>query len=191
MTNNDVETVQQALAKLLAIADRIDTRNQQASQRIDTAAGAMEQGVARLDHGAAQFARDALQRIGADIRQAIAEGAGQAVDALEQQLQQTAHSAQRAAQAIDEQRKGLTAARHALVWNAAIALLVGSLLAAGGTVWVAHRTMQELAQAHFAEDVLHATQSGAITECGGALCARVGKNPQRYGGDNAYALLAR
>lgn len=189
--NDDVEAVQQALAKLLAIADRLDGRNRQAMQRIEAATGAMEQGVSRLDHGAGQFARDALQLVGADVRQAIAQGANQATKELQRQLAETACSAQWAAQAVDEQRKGLAMARRSLLWSGAIALLFGSLLAAGGAAWVAHRSMQEIAQADFAEDILRAAQSGAITRCGDALCAKVGKRPQRYGKDGEYALLGR
>src|SRR6185312_7433604 len=62
-------------------------------------------------------------------------------------MQQAAHGVQWAAQAMDEQRKGLAAARRSLLWIGAMALLIGSLLAAGGTAWIAHRSMQEIAQA--------------------------------------------
>ena len=187
--SNDVESVQQALIKLLAIAGRLDARHQQSVQRIDAAAGAMEQGVGRLDQGSEHFARQALQLIGADVRQTIAGGAGQAVKEFQHQLQQAANSLQWAAQTMDEQRKGLAASRRSLVWGGAIALLLGSLLAAGGAAWVAHRSMQEVAQARFGQNILQATGSGAITRCGDALCARIGKKPQRYGKDGEYALL--
>lgn len=187
--SDNVEQVQQALVKLLAIADRLDTRNQQSVQRIDAAAGAMEQAVGRLDQGSEHFARQALQLIGADARHAMAGGAGQAVKEFQHQLQQAANSVQWASQAMDEQRKGMAAARRSLVWSGALALLMGSLLAAGAAIWVAHRSMQEVAQARFGQDILQATGSGALTRCGDSLCARVGKRPQRYGKDGEYVLL--
>ena len=76
-----------------------------------------------------------------------------------------------------------------LVWNGLIALLVGSLLAAGGAAWIARDSMQKVAQAHFGQDILQAAQSGAITRCGDLLCAKVGKKLQRYGKEGEYLLL--
>lgn len=186
---DDVEAVRQALTKLMAIADRLEARNTQTVQRIEAAIVALDQGVSRLDGGGERFAQSALQAIGSNAQQAVTQGVGQAVGEFRQQLQQSADSAQSAARAMDEQRRGLTAARRTLVWNGLIALLIGSLLAVGGAKWVVHRSMQEMAQAHFGQDILQATQRGAITRCGDALCAKVGKKPQRYGEDGQYMLL--
>jgi len=187
--DSSTEALQQSLVKLLAVVDRLDGRNLQTVQRIEAATAAVEQGVGRLDRGGEQFARLALQRIGADTQQCIAQGADQAVAGFQQQLKQASNGLQWAVQAIEEQRKGLATARRSMVWMGALALLVGSLLAAGGAAWVAHRSMQETAQANFGKDILQATQSGAITRCGESLCVRVGKKLQRYGKDGEYALL--
>lgn len=187
--DGSTEALQQLLVKLLAVVDRLDARNLQTVQRLETATAAMEQGVGRLDRGGEQFAQQALQRIGADAQQSIAQGAGRAVTEFQQQLQQAAHGVHWAAQAMDEQRKGLAAARRSLLWIATMALLTGSLLAAGGAAWIAHRSMQEIAQADFGKDILQATRSGAITWCGDALCVRIGKKPQHYGKEGEYVLL--
>lgn len=186
---DDVEGVRQALIKLMAIADRLEARNTQTVLRIEAVTAALDQGVIRLDAGGERFAKSALQVIGSNAQQAITQGAGQAIGEFRQQLQQSATSAQSAAHAMDEQRRGLTAARRTLVWNGLIALLVGSLLTVGAAAWVVHRSMRELAQAHFSQDILQATQRGAITRCGDALCAKVGRKPQRYGKDGHYLLL--
>ena len=185
----DVDAVRQALIKLMAIADRLEARNMQTVQRIEAATTALDQGVSRLDAGGEQFAKSALQVIGGNTQQAMNQGAGQAVDEFRQQLQQSANSAQLAAHAMDEQRQGLTTARRTLVWNGLVALLIGSLLAVGGAAWVVHRSTQEMAQAHFGQDILQATQRGAITRCGDSLCAKVGTKSQRYGKDGEYLLL--
>lgn len=50
----DAEAVGQALAKLLAIADRLDARNMQTMQRIEAAIVALDKGVSRLDNGVAR-----------------------------------------------------------------------------------------------------------------------------------------
>jgi len=70
-----------------------------------------------------------------------------------------------------------------------MALLIGSLLAAGGTAWIAHRSMQEIAQADFGKDILQATRDGSITRCGVSLCVRIGKKPRYYGKEGEYVLL--
>ena len=90
---------------------------------------------------------------------------------------------------MDEQHRGLTSARRSLVWNAAVALLLGSLLAMGSAAWTIHRSAQQLAQLHFGQDILRATQRGAINRCGDSLCARVGGKPARFGKDGQYVLL--
>jgi len=186
---DDVEAVRQALTRLMAIADRLEARNTQGAQRIEAATVALDQGVSRLIGGGEQFAQSALQLIGSSAQQAMIQGAGQAVGEFRQRLQQSADSAQSAAHAMDEQRRGLTAARCSLVWNGLVALLIGSLLAAGGAAWMAHRSMQQMAQARFGQEILQATKRGAITRCGDSLCAKVGRKPQRYGEEGQYLLL--
>lgn len=190
MSNSeDVEATKQALVKLMAIADRLDTRNRQTAQQLETAVAALDQSASRLSQGGEAFAQRALQAIGTGAQQSIAQGTGQAVTQLRQQLLQSANSAHGAAQAMEREGKSLASARRTLLWNGLIALLVGSVLAAGGSAWIAHKSMQEVAQAQFAKDILDATRSGAITRCGDALCARVGKKPRRYGAQDEYVLL--
>jgi hypothetical protein len=185
----DVDAVRQALTKLMAIADRLETRNAQTVQRIEAATVALDQGVGRLDGSGERFAQSALQVIGSNAQQAVTQGAGQALGEFRQQLQQSVDIARSASRAMNEQQRGLATARRSLVWNGLIALLVGSALAAGSAAWMARGSMQQIAQAHFSQDILQATQSGTITRCGDSLCAKVGRKPQRYGKDGQYLLL--
>lgn len=187
--SDDVEAIREALTKLMAIADRLEARNTQVVQHSEAATAAMEHGVSRLEAGGERFAQSALQVIGSHAQQAVTQGIRQALGEFRQQWQQSADCAQLAARAMDEQRKGLVAARRSLVWSGLIALVVGSLLAAGGAAWMMHRSTQEIAKAHFAQDILRATQRGAITRCGDSLCAKVGKKSQRYGKGGEYLLL--
>ncbi len=185
----DVAAVRLALTKLMAIADRLDTRNLETVQRVEAAAAALDQGANRLSDGAEQFAERAIQVIGGRTEQVITRGSSQAMGQLSQQLEQSAGSAQTAARAMEEQSRGLTSARRTLVWNGLLALVVGALLAAGGSAWIAQRSLQEIARADFGKDILQATQRGVITHCGDSLCARIGKKPRRYGAGGEYVLL--
>ncbi len=185
----DVDAVRQALAKLMAIADRLETRNAQTVQRIEAATVALDRGVGRLDGSGERFAQSALQVIASSTQQTVAQGAGQALSEFRQQLQQSADVARSAARVMGEQQRGLITARRSLVWNGLIALLVGSLLAAGAAGWMVRASMQQMARAQFSQDILQATQRGAITRCGDALCMKAGRKPQRYGKDGQYLLL--
>lgn len=189
MDATDVEEAKQTLVKLMAIADRLDARNLKTAQQLEAALAALDHGAARLGQGADQFTQRALQLIGAGAQQSIVQGTQQAAGQVRHQLEHTAENAQAAAQALEREARLLTGARRSLVWNGLLALLVGSLLAAGGAAWMAQKSMQEVAQAHFAKDILEATRSGALTRCGERLCARVGKAPQRYGAKGEYVLL--
>ena len=185
----DVEGVKETLVKLMAIADRLDARNLQTAQQFEAAAVTLDQAANRLSEGGDEFAQRALGVIRANVQQSIVQGTETAVDQVRGRLELATTSAQAAARVMEREAQSLTNARRTLVWNGMIALLVGSLLAAGGAAWIAHKSMQEVAQANFAKDILQATRTGAITRCGDVLCARVGAKPRRYGTQGEYVML--
>src|SRR3546814_6324153 len=88
---------------------------------------------------------------------------------LDSQLQTGIQAAQRAALDMDEQCKRLARMQGGLVWKALVALTIGSLLAAGGSGYIAWKSMHEVRRAEFGQDILQATQSGVLTRCGDAL----------------------
>lgn len=185
----NLEEAKQTLVKLMAIADRLDARNLKTAQQLEATVASLHHGAARLDQGADAFAQRALQIIGAGAQQSILQGTQQASAQVRHQLEHAAGSAQAAAQDMNRQARLLNGARRSLLWNGLLALLVGSVLAAGGAAWVAQKSMQEVAQANFSKDILDATHAGIITRCGDRLCARVGKAAQRYGTKGEYVLL--
>ena len=62
---------------------------------------------------------------------------------------------------------------------ASLALIVAAAIAVGGSAWMVWRSQQELKRAEFAQGILEATRSGAITMCGEQVCVRVGNRPKR------------
>lgn len=187
---DDLDALKQSLIKLATIANQLDVRSAQAVQQVEASTGTLDQGARRLESGAAQFAAQALQLIGDQARQAVAQGATQALDGFNTQLQTGARTAQWAAEGMEEQRKRLDRVQNGLVWKGLIALTVGSLLAAGGSGYIAWKSMREVRRADFGQDILQATQAGVLTRCGESLCAKVGKQAARYGEGGEYVLLA-
>jgi hypothetical protein len=112
---------------------------------------------------------------------------GQAAGHVSGELRQGAQVAQQAIQGLAAQGSLLTHAQNTLVWKGLAALIIGAALAVIGFGYFARESMQQIEQAHFGQDILNATQSGAINHCGEALCVKVGKRPQRYGSE--YMLV--
>ena len=186
-----LDAFKQSLLKLATIANHLDARNAQAVQQVEASTESLDRSMHRLESGAKRLADEALQVIGEQARQTVAQGAAQAMSELDAQLQAGIQAAQRAVLDMDEQRKRLARAQGGLVWKALVALAIGSLLAAGGSGYIAWKNMREVRRAEFGQDILQATQSGVLTRCGDALCAKVGKQAVRYGSDEEYVLLVR
>lgn len=184
-----LDALKQSLLKLATIANHLDARNAQAVQQVEASTESLDRSMHRLESGAKRLADEALQVIGEQARQTVAQGAAQAMSELDAQLQAGIQAAQRAVLDMDEQRKRLARAQGGLVWKALVALAIGSLLAAGGSGYIAWKNMREVRRAEFGQDILQATQSGVLTRCGDALCAKVGKQAVRYGSDEEYVLL--
>lgn len=192
MTSGDrdeLEALKQTLLKTATIANQLDARSAQAVRQVEASTGMLDRGVQRLESGAARFAGEALQLIGEQARQSVGQGVAQALDDFNTQLQAGARAAQWAAQGMEEQRNRLARTQEGLVWKASVALAIGSLLAAGGSGYIAWKSMREVRRAEFGQDILQATRNGMLTRCGEALCAKVGKRPTRYGSSGEYVLL--
>lgn len=186
-----IDALKQSLLKLATIANQLDARSMRAVQQVEASTESLDQGMQRLESGATRLASEALQVIGEQARQTVAQGTAQAMGELDAQLQAGIQAAQRAALDMDEQRKRLARAQGGLVWKALVALTIGSLLAAGGSGYIAWKSMREIRRAEFGQDILQATRSGVLTRCGDALCAKVGGQPERYGSDGEYVLLVQ
>ena len=188
---DSLDALKQSLLKLATIANQLDARSTRAVQQVEASTESLDRGMHRLESGATRLASEALQMIGEQARQTVAQGTAQAMGELDAQLQAGIRAAQKAALDMDEQRKRLARAQGGLVWKALVALTIGSLLAAGGSSYIAWKSMREIRRAEFGQDILQATQSGALTRCGDALCAKVGGQTERYGSDEEYVLLVR
>lgn len=188
MDGGNIDEVKQLLVKLAVIAGQVDARSDSALQRIEAGATALDRSAHRWTTGAEVFSQTVLNAIGTQARDSIAGATRQALGPLDAQLRQSSEAAKWAADALAEQRKLLTRAQQSLVRKGLLALLVGSLLAAGGSGYVAWRSTHNTA---LGEDALQALRSGALVRCpdGQSLCARVGTHPRRSGDQGEYLVV--
>ena len=190
MDGIDTEALKQLVLQLATIARQLDRRSALAVEHVDASTAALDRELHALSDGAGRFAREATQAVGAETREAIAQAAGGALAAFNRQLETNVQVVQAATNIMQEQRRHLLAARRTLTWRAAGALLIGSLLAVGVAGYTGWRAVQQVRSAQFAQDIVHATQSGALTRCGSTLCVKAGEPVRRYGKNPAYVLIA-
>ena len=130
-----------------------------------------------------------MSAIASQAQGVIRQGIAQAADQCGLRLQEAAQVATRAAATLDAQARTLAGTQRGIAWKAGLALLVGAVLAAGGSALVAWKSLRDLERAGFGEDILQATRSGAITRCGEALCVKVGVEPHRAGTRGEFLLV--
>jgi len=127
----------------------------------------------------------------ADITEANAHAVESAALALVEQGRDLSHSAvaaireetRAAARALHAEAGALRASQWRFATIASLALVAAAVIAAGGSAWMVWRSQQELRRAEFAQAILQATRSGAISLCGDQVCVRVGNKPKRANAD--------
>lgn len=125
----------------------------------------------------------------ADITEANAHAVESAAMALTAQGKDLAASVttairnetRNAMQALHAEAASLRSSQRRFASIASLALVVAAVIAAGGSAWMMWQSRQELKRAEFAQAILRATRSGAITLCGEQVCVRVGNKPKRAG----------
>lgn len=182
--------LQDMALKLAAIADMLDQRSQQAANAAAHGAQQLQHVAQGLNQQGQHMVQTVIGAVSANAKQAIEAGTAEALDKLRKELQQAQSSAGDSAKLIAEQAKTLQKSQKNLVSRAGIALLVASVLVAAVSAYFAWHTRQLFKQADFAQDILDATNSGAITRCGkDGLCVRIGETPVRYGRRGEFVLL--
>ena len=176
--------------RLVAISELLEQRSEQAVQRVERGARDLERAAQLLGANNEASAREIVDALRQQGGTAIHKGLGDALVQCRAAFDAAEAQASRAAGEWSLQRSRLAQGQQRLLWGAAAALIVGSLLALGGSAWVVRERMQRLEQARFGEDVLAATRSGAITRCGQHLCVRAGTAARRYGRRGEYVVVS-
>ena len=185
----DVAVFKDLTLKLLALADRMEQRDERFVGLLAQQAAELQSAAQAVSNGGQALARDALAMLRSQARDAVADSIAEAVKASRTQMEASASSASWSAREVKEAAMELRKQRGFWLWAAPMALVAGALLTAGGSSFLLWKNAKELTRAEFGQDVLRATQSGALTRCGKALCAKVGTKPKRFGKDGEYVLL--
>jgi len=188
MDGGNIDDVKQLLVKLAVIAEQLDTRGRGALQRIDASTAALDRSAQRWTEDGEDFSRRMLETLSAQARDSIAGATRQALAPLDGQLRQGAEAAKWAADALAEQRKLLTRDQQSLVRRGLLALLAGSIMAVGGSGYLAWRNLHDAA---LGREVLEAVRSGALVRCpdSRSLCATIGTHPRRSGVRGEYLVV--
>jgi hypothetical protein len=181
--------LQEIALRLSAVVDFLEERAERASLQSVQGVQALSRAADGFDARARQLSEDAVEAIVAQSREAVQQGVAHATSECHARLQEAAQLATRAAAMLDGQTHALGKVQHGLAWKAGLALLVGAVLAAGGSALVAWKSLSELERVDFGEDIVRATRDGSLTRCGEGLCARVGPNPRRGGERGEYVLI--
>ncbi len=172
--------------RLAALAERLDQRSEAAGQRIDQAAGAMERGAQQLAAGTANFTRDVSQALRQQAGEIIGSGLAKPMEHFDQQLRSAAQAATAAAQGLERERHALHRERRSWLWLGGGALLIGSLLAVGASVYAVRNARAQVERQQVEANLLRALNQADVTLCGDVLCANTDEAAQRHGDRKQY-----
>lgn len=175
--------------RLAALTDMLEERCGQAVGAVSESSDQLQRTAKGLGLEGQRLASEAVSTIGAQANDVIRRGLQQAVDQCSMQLQQVVQQAAQTTATLHEQGATLRQIQRGLVWKAALALMVGSVLATGGSGYLMWRSLEAVRQADFSTALVHATRSGVLTECDGVLCVKAHKSAARYAKNGDYILL--
>lgn len=183
----DSEELQQLALRMSAFADVLGEHASRLVEETGQSTLALRNATQGLGVQAHRLSQEVVQTISRESRGAIERGVAEAMRDGSDQLRSAGDLARQTADAMQQELARLRAAHRSLVWKAGAALIVGALLAAGGSIYLVWQSNKALKLTEFPRDLLQATESGAITRCGDALCARIGKQPMLRGQHKEYA----
>jgi hypothetical protein len=187
----DADELRHLAVRLVAISELLEQRSEHAVRRVEHGAADLERASRSLGASGDRLVHEVVDAVRQQGAAAVQKGLGDALAQCRAAFEAAEAQAGRAAGEWNRQRSRLARDQQRLLWGTAMALIVGSLLAVGGSAWVVREHMRQLEQARFGEDVLDATRRGAITRCGQQLCARTGPEPEHYGARGEYVVVAR
>ena len=183
---SDTDELQELALRLSAFADVLNQHAARLVQETGQSTQALLATAATFSTQAQQISRELVHSVGSQAREVIEHHAVEGLRESDERLRKAAARTESAANTLQQELQKLGAAQHSLIWKSGVGLLLGALLAVGGSGYVTWKNKQELKQAEFPSGILEAMRSGALTRCDDVLCARIAENPRRFGEKGQY-----
>lgn len=186
---NKPDDLQELALRLSAFADVLSQHATRLVQETGHSTQALRETAAAFSTQAQQISRELVHSVGVQAREVIERHAADGMRQSGERLHEAAKRAESSAGALQRELQRLSVAQHSLVWKSGLGLLLGSLLAVGGSGYFAWKSHQAVKQAEFPTGIVEAMRTGALTRCDGSICARIGDKPKRFGDKGQYAVV--
>lgn len=183
---NKPDDLQELALRLSAFADVLNQHAARLMQEAGHSTHALRETAAAFSTQAQHISRELVHSVGMQAREVIERHAAEGLRESEERLRHAATQTESAAGALQRELQRLGTAQHSLIWKSGLGLLIGSLLAVGGSGYLTWKNQQELKQAEFPSGILEAMRTGALTRCDDVLCARIAEKPRRFGEKGQY-----
>lgn len=180
------EASRQLLLKLLALAERMERRDARVIELLTQQAAALQAAAQGMETGGQRFARDALDVLRAQGREAVHAGVGDAAAQCREHLLRAAAEASRGADEVRGSAQVLRRQRGFWAWSAPLALIVGSVLATIGAGYAVVNSRAQVERHRIEAALLRAYNRADVTLCGGQLCANIDERGGRHGDRGQY-----
>ncbi|MGY0505524.1 hypothetical protein [Luteimonas sp. e5] len=181
--------LQELALRLGAFTQALEERAARISGELERTGESMAKSAQDIESRMQRLSHDVIDTVRREGRGAVSQGLQEGMAPGIERLQQTVGSLHQASQTLHEQVKGLQASQRSIGMLAGAALIIGALLAAGGSSYLVWKNHQELKRAEFSRQILDASRSGSLSQCGERLCVRVGPEAKRFDANADYILV--
>ena len=184
---SDSKELQELALRLSAFADVMNQHAIRLIQENAISAQSLRETAAAFTSQSQHVSRDLVHNVGTQAREVIELQADHGLRQSGERLASAATHAEAAAGSLQRELQRLGDAQRSLVWKSGLMLLLGSLLAVAGSGYLVWKNRETLKRTEFPVAVSEAMRTGTLTMCEGSICARIGKKPKRFGGQDEYA----
>lgn len=185
----DKQSLQEFALRLGAFVEMLEKQAASAANDMNQSGQALTRTAQGITGQIQQLSESVVSTVKTESRDAIEAGAKEGIAPALEKLQRSIRTLQDSSQTLHAQTRAMQGTQRTLIWISSLALLLGSLLAAGGSSYLVWKNQKELKRAEFARDLFDAARSGAINHCAGQLCVRTGSTPTYYEKNREYVLV--
>lgn len=183
------EQLQELALRLSAFTETLTRQAERLLQESQQNTRALQDTARHFAGQSGHISQQLVQAVAQQTRSAIDQGAKDGLLPANEALRRAGQDARQATAGLSQVLDDIRRAQRGMAWKAGAVLIVGCLLAITGSGYAIWQARQTMAQASFTQELLDATQSGALTRCGETLCARVDAKARRFGTKGEFAEI--